>query len=226
MRRALGAVNGERGLTHLANLEFACFLDVGVGIVGGGKETRECLEVHRCAKDSLQRGRQSLWTRGNTRVASGHHLIASAPSTLRGIQQVSPRPEQHIRHQPHHNAQLRLASKTRLGSTRTARVATYGKITFSVGWTSLPSSQNAAGLASRRKNRGKMGKKNPMTMPRRIILCADVCTSGAFPALSMESIHCSSNARACSSSTGINQAPPTQHEMHIQSSSFSMSMSR
>ena len=47
-------------------------------------------------------------------------------------------------------------------------------MTFSVGWTSLPSFQNAAGLASRRKNKGKIGKKYPITIPRSIILCADV----------------------------------------------------
>lgn len=41
--------------THLANLEFACFLDIGISIVGGGEEIRECLEVHRWHRKETKR---------------------------------------------------------------------------------------------------------------------------------------------------------------------------
>jgi hypothetical protein len=78
---------------------------------------------------------------------------------------------------------------------------THEKITFDVDSNSLSSDQNTAGLGPRRKKKGRNGKKKPRRTPCRIVEFADEdWESVADPALSMLSIHCSSRARACSSS--------------------------
>lgn len=68
---------------------------------------------------------------------------------------------------------------------------------------SVPSSQNTAGLLSKKKKTGIKGKKNPSNTPETKGRddCVDELESEAVPALSMESIHCSSSERACSSTS-------------------------
>ena len=68
---------------------------------------------------------------------------------------------------------------------------------------SVPSSQNTAGLVSKKKKIGRRGRKNPKRTPDTKVreVCVDEFDSDAVPALSIESIHCSSSARACSSTT-------------------------
>ena len=79
---------------------------------------------------------------------------------------------------------------------------TYEKTTLPVNSCSVPLSQNAAGLGSRMKKNGSRGKKNPNTMPCKTeeLVEDDDWDNDAVLALSSESIHCSSSARACSSS--------------------------
>jgi hypothetical protein len=88
--------------------------------------------------------------------------------------------------------------------------ATYENTTLPVNSCSVPLSQNAAGFGSRIKKNGSKGKKNPNTMPCRIdeFVEEEDWDSDAVLALSSESIHCSSSARACSSSGihGVNRA--------------------
>lgn len=64
-------------------------------------------------------------------------------------------------------------------------------------------SQNTAGLRLRRKKKGIKGKKNPRSTPCKTddeLEDEDARTDELPP--SMLSIHCSSSARACSSSKG------------------------
>jgi hypothetical protein len=61
----------------------------------------------------------------------------------------------------------------------------------------VPFNQNTAGFASHMKKIGSMGKKNPTMRPCKTE--EDVEGESARVGLSRESIHCSSNARACSS---------------------------
>ena len=64
-----------------------------------------------------------------------------------------------------------------------------------------PSSQKTAGLDSWKKKKGMTGKKKPRMMPLSMEAVRD---GDCVPVtLSMESIHCSSNARACSSSVTV-----------------------
>jgi len=64
------------------------------------------------------------------------------------------------------------------------------------GW--LPSSQKTAGFEVRMKKNGIKGKKNPTRTPWTMEGPEDDGWESADSALSMESIHCSSNALACS----------------------------
>ena len=74
-------------------------------------------------------------------------------------------------------------------------------MTLEVGSCSLSSSQNTAGFRFHMKKKGMRGKKKPMMTPWSTVAEAPpACESVADPALSMESIHCSSSDRACSSS--------------------------
>lgn len=66
-----------------------------------------------------------------------------------------------------------------------------------------PLSQNAAGLGARRKKNGRRGKKKPMMMPLSTARARESLSADAVPEpppLPRASIHCSSSARACSSS--------------------------
>lgn len=74
-------------------------------------------------------------------------------------------------------------------------------MTLEAGSCSLLSSQNTAGFRFHIKKKGMRGKKKPMRTPWSMAVEAPpACESVADPALSMESIHCSSSDRACSSS--------------------------
>lgn len=74
-------------------------------------------------------------------------------------------------------------------------------MTLEVGSCSLSSSQNTAGFRFHIKKKGMRGKKKPMRTPwSTVVEAPPACESVADPALSMESIHCSSSDRACSSS--------------------------
>lgn len=70
---------------------------------------------------------------------------------------------------------------------------------------SLPFSHPTAGFGSLIKKNGSNGKKKPNTMPCRIDALPDEddWERDAVLALSRESIHCSSRARACSSSGSL-----------------------
>jgi hypothetical protein len=66
-----------------------------------------------------------------------------------------------------------------------------------------PLSQNAAGLGTLRKKKGRRGKKKPMMMPLSTARARESLSGDALPEappLPRASIHCSSSARACSSS--------------------------
>lgn len=79
--------------------------------------------------------------------------------------------------------------------------STHEKITLLVISLSLPSSQNTAGLGFFMKKKGKIGKKNPIIVPWSIAEFVDAEWERiTLPELSIESIHCSSSARKCSSS--------------------------
>ena len=77
-------------------------------------------------------------------------------------------------------------------------------MTFEVASCSVSSPQKTAGFCVRMKKNGRRGKKKPMRTPWRKLEELDELEleSVAEPALSMESIHCSSRARVCSSSVG------------------------
>src|ERR1700722_7083304 len=91
----------------------------------------------------------------------------------------------------------------------------YENITVSGDSYSLPSSQNTARWGFHMKNRGRIGKKKPKTIPWMTDeLEEEGWDTGAVPGLSRESIHCSSRARACSSSeTDIKSLTFTPSEM-------------
>jgi hypothetical protein len=66
-----------------------------------------------------------------------------------------------------------------------------------------PLSQNAAGLGARKKKKGRSGKKKPTMVPLSTARARESPSADpplAPPPLPRESIHCSSSARACSSS--------------------------
>jgi len=74
-------------------------------------------------------------------------------------------------------------------------------MTLSGASTSVLSSQNADVLGFRKKKRGRMGKKKPIKVPCiKAVFDDDPWDNEAEPTVSIESIHCSSIARACSSS--------------------------
>jgi len=91
----------------------------------------------------------------------------------RGVQQVSPRSKQNVHKKSKHDANLRFAPTHRAVKAvpKGTNQPTYENMTFSMASTWVLSSQNAAGLASRRKNNGMIGKKNPRTIPLTTIIC-------------------------------------------------------
>lgn len=99
----------------------------------------------------------------------------------------------------------RLRVEQRLGKTvkcHTSGLCAYEKTTLTVGSVSLPSSQKTAGFTFFIKKNGRRGKKKPIIVPWSTaeLVDEDDWERTAVPALSIESIHCSSNARKCSSS--------------------------
>lgn len=81
--------------------------------------------------------------------------------------------------------------------------ATYENTTLE-GRGRIPSfSQKAGGLVSLKYRKGMSGKKKPINRPCKTVeeVDDDASDSATVPAESMESIHCSSRVRACSSTT-------------------------
>ena len=110
------------------------------------------------------------------------------------------------------------------------RPPTYENTTLPYTSNSEPSSQNTAGFGSRKKKNGSTLKNTPVTIPCSSVEVEDpdaTCDKEAVAALSSESIHCSSKARACSSSGKLGQ--PTQRDLQpaiLHSSSLAKSRSR
>lgn len=77
---------------------------------------------------------------------------------------------------------------------------------------SLPSSQNTAGLVEWKKKRLYSGKKNPVMTPANVVDCED-WDKDAVPPPAIESIHCSSNMRACSSTRSSGQTAALAEKM-------------
>jgi len=132
------------------------------------------------------------------------HCIKGIASHSECTPKVPPRPEHDVHNEPHDKAHLHAPSNgIDVSLDLRAIENAYENTVLSGVSRACPLSQNAAGLGARRKKNGRRGKKKPMMMPLSTARARELVSVDPpvdpLP-LPRASIHCSSSARACSSS--------------------------